>query len=149
MPVSLNVELARVPSELLAPAIAADFARLRISVSFFSRGVWRALQLVSNIGTCEVEHGGWPSRHLYNMRSLERVEREKRSVLGEHAGFFDLFVPVLKEGSVDAILVAGPFAKTRPKSTEVLGPDDEIVVQAPFDVFSKASAPAPTVAKGD
>jgi len=36
-----------------------------------------------------------------------------------------------------------------PKSTEVLGPDDEIVVQAPFDVFSKASAPAPTVAKGD
>jgi AraC-like DNA-binding protein len=114
------VELARIPSELLAPAIAADFARLRISVSFLAHGVWRALELVPNITTYEVEHGGWPSRHLYNARSLERVEREKRSVLGEHAGFFDLFVPVHQEGSVDAVLVAGPFARTRPKSAEVL-----------------------------
>jgi AraC-like DNA-binding protein len=114
------VELTRIPSELLAPAIAADFARLRISVSFLAHGVWRALELVPNITTYEVEHGGWPSRHLYNARSLERVESEKRSVLGEHAGFFDLFVPVLKEGSVDAVLVAGPFARTRPRSAEVL-----------------------------
>jgi hypothetical protein len=75
---------------------------------------------VSNIASFEVEHGGWPLRHVYNERNLERVRREKRSVLGEHAGFLDLFVPVIGGNSVDAVLVAGPFARARATSTEVL-----------------------------
>jgi AraC-like DNA-binding protein len=115
----LPVELARIPSDLLAPVIAADFARLRISVSIWAHGVWRALHLVSNVSTFEVEHGGWPLRHFYNERCLERVCREKRSVIGEHGGFLDLFVPVINANSVDAVLVAGPVMRTRATGTEV------------------------------
>jgi len=58
------VELARISPDLLAPVVAADFARLRISVSIWALGVWRALNLVSNIASFEVEHGGWPLRHF-------------------------------------------------------------------------------------
>ena len=116
----LPVELARVPRDLLAPVVAADFARLRISVSIWALGVWRALHLVSNVASFEVEHGGWPLRHFYNERNLERVRREKRIVLGEHAGFLNLFVPVIHENKVVTVLVAGPLARARSTSTEVL-----------------------------
>jgi len=39
-------------------------------------------------------------------------------VLGEHAGFFDLFVPIPKLR--DHVLITGPFARTRPTSADVL-----------------------------
>jgi AraC-like DNA-binding protein len=40
-------------------------------------------------------------------------------VRGEHCGFFDLFVPLLRGRQLGGILVVGPFATTRPTSAEV------------------------------
>src|SRR5262249_40612160 len=42
------------------------------------------------------------------------------TVHGKHSGFHDLFVPIVSHGTVHAVLATGPFAVSRPTSSEVI-----------------------------
>jgi AraC-like DNA-binding protein len=68
----------------------------------------------------EVEHGVEAERWDYNQRSIALAVEGKRTVLGEHAGFRDYFVPVIAKGEVVAVLVAGSFALARPTAAAVV-----------------------------
>lgn len=107
---------------MLAPSIlVSTFQELEIGVSAFFGGAWRALYLSPNVmTTIETEQGVNPLRYRYNLRCLARVQATRRVVHGEHGGFHDLFVPVIKEAAVHAIVVAGPFATARPTGAEIL-----------------------------
>jgi AraC-like DNA-binding protein len=48
------------------------------------------------------------------------VKRSRRAHRGEHAGFSDFFVPIVKGPEVVAVLVVGPFARARPTAADVL-----------------------------
>jgi AraC-like DNA-binding protein len=106
---------------LLTSLLVDAFADLGIGVSVWAGDVWRAIHLsASSVIDSELEHGLTSVRSAYNLRCRERVRQSRSVVLGEHAGFHDLFVPIHDEEALQAILVAGPFARTRPSSTELL-----------------------------
>jgi AraC-like DNA-binding protein len=107
----------------LAPEVVSMFEWVDIAVSisrpegwFVIRGQPDALNLLD----FELEHGVESERYAYNHRSVALVRRRKTSVIGEHRGFRDLFSPVLAGSSLQAVLVTGPFASSRPKSTDLL-----------------------------
>src|SRR5258706_11266031 len=81
---------------------------------------WLDIHTLPNLLDFEVEHGLISKRHVYNERCIDRVRRKKETVLGQHAGFFDFFVPIAGEARVQAELVTGPFATRRPTSTDIL-----------------------------
>ena len=58
-------------------------------------------------------------RHAYNGRMFARVLEDPKTVWAEHAGFWDLFVPIVMKGRVAAVLVTGPVAKQRPTAAGV------------------------------
>src|SRR5690349_12839167 len=95
---------------------AEAFRELSVSVSTLSQGDWVAFHSFPGVIEVEVAHRAQPLRGLYNERCLARVRRTQRTLLGTHAGFHDLFVPVLVNGVVDTIIVAGPFSTSRPTS---------------------------------
>jgi len=107
---------------LLTPVVANAFDQLRISVALLIRDDWwYPIHAVgTNVMSTEYEQGVAPRRFAYNHRCFAEVHRTRRIVVGEHAGFFDLFVPVLDAGTVRGVLVAGPLARTRPTSAAVL-----------------------------
>jgi AraC-like DNA-binding protein len=105
---------------LLAPIVAFVFETLRVSASVWDGHLWWALRTEPNISRFEFEHGKETARYAHNEKSLKLVLREERSLVGEHAGFCDLFVPVRIRGEMTAVLVVGPFAAAAPTSTDVL-----------------------------
>jgi AraC-like DNA-binding protein len=110
---------------LLAPLVANAFEELRISVSvalWTDLGpypTWHPFHVVPNIASFEYEHGVEARRWRYNHRTFSQVRRERRAIRGEHAGFHDLFVPLGDAREVNAVIVAGPYATTRPTHAEV------------------------------
>jgi AraC-like DNA-binding protein len=110
---------------LLAPLVANAFEELRISVSvalWTDQGLyptWHPFHVVPNIASFEYEHGVEARRWRYNHRTFSQVRREHRPSRGEHAGFYDLFVPLGDAKDVNAVVVAGPYATTRPTYAEV------------------------------
>src|SRR5262249_45723061 len=68
----------------------------------------------------EMEHGRLGDRYEYNERCLQRARRDKSTVVGKHAGFCDLFVPIIIDEKVRAYVVTGPFATSRPSSADIL-----------------------------
>ena len=105
---------------LLSPMVAHIFQELRISATVWDHGVyWMPLHTHPTLEPFEQQHGNDHQRHQYNGKMFSRVLREKRAVRGEHAGFSDLFSPILVDGQVVGILVCGPFARERPTSAEV------------------------------
>jgi AraC-like DNA-binding protein len=108
---------------MLMPAACKVLADLRVSASLCMEGpwgvYWAVFQQCRDVLTLELQHGAWSERAEYNQRCLDRARRHKISVVGSHAGFYDVFVPVLF-GRVPAVLVSGPFARSRPTSTELL-----------------------------
>ena len=110
---------------LLAPLVANAFEEFRISVSvalWTDEGVyptWHPFHVVPNVSSFEYEHGVEARRWRYNHRVFAQVRRERRSVLAEHAGFHDSFIPLGDSSEVQAVLVAGPFATARPTHAEV------------------------------
>jgi AraC-like DNA-binding protein len=48
-------------------------------------------------------------RQAYNSRSLEIVRRKKKPLLASFRGYRDLFVPIVRQGRCESVLVAGPF----------------------------------------
>jgi AraC-like DNA-binding protein len=106
---------------LIAPPLSQVFQVLRITAVVWGRGEhWLLLHEEPSLNLFESEHGADKERHDYNARCLARVLTHKRRVRGEHAGYHDLFVPVIVGGEVAAVLVTGPFAMARATSTSVL-----------------------------
>jgi len=105
---------------LLTPIVAFVFETLRVSTSVWDGRLWWAIRSEETIARFEFEHGKEVARYAYNEKSLMLVQREGRTVLGRHAGFCDLFVPVRMHGEMTAVLVVGPFATAAPTSADVL-----------------------------
>ncbi|HEV8246312.1 MAG TPA: AraC family transcriptional regulator, partial [Polyangiaceae bacterium] len=112
------------PGALLIPGACRALQDLRVAASLCLYGPWGvfwfAFQSCMNVLEFEVEHGVLNVRADYNDDCLERARRERVSVLGQHSGLYDLFVPVCVGDQVPAVIVAGPFATSRPTSTEIL-----------------------------
>jgi AraC-like DNA-binding protein len=104
----------------LAPVVARAFAELHVSISLWVTGdFWFPIHFVPNVADFEYESGVASRRWAYNFASFERVRREGRALRGEHCGFSDMFVPLLRGRELGGILVVGPFAASRPTSVEV------------------------------
>jgi AraC-like DNA-binding protein len=106
---------------LLTPVVAHAFSELGVSVTLWLSGDWwHPIHLVPNVSSFEYDFGVAARRWAYNNRCFARVKKERRALRGEHAGFFDLFVPVMDGDEARAILVSGPFACARPTSAALL-----------------------------
>src|SRR5450432_990637 len=105
------------------PTVMHLFEELDVGVTLWNGNYWEELRerpdLSSLIGF-ELEHGAEMKRSVYNLRSLERTVKTRRALVGRHAGFCDLFVPVCMGTRVDSVLVSGPFAMHRASATDIL-----------------------------
>src|SRR5689334_888685 len=106
----------------LMAVLAGAFRELDVTVSLQVGRDWFPIHVVEGrtAQSFEAEHGVQELRYHYNARMLSRLQRNQRTELGEHAGFFDLFVPVGDGGRTWGALVAGGFARTRPTDAEIL-----------------------------
>jgi AraC-like DNA-binding protein len=105
------------------PTVMHVFEELDVAITLYNGSFWEELRERSDLPSLigfELEHGAEIERTAYNLKALRRAERTKRTVIGQHAGFFDWFVPVCCEGRVDSILVCGPFATHRSSATDIL-----------------------------
>jgi AraC-like DNA-binding protein len=109
----------RTPAALTAMSVFA-FSTLRISVCLVDEQGWHAVHVIDGVTNFELEHGRESERRDYNDRCLAKVRRDGLTVLAEHAGYHDLFVPVRSGGRVGAVLAAGPFTTARPTSGDLL-----------------------------
>jgi AraC-like DNA-binding protein len=106
-----------------APLVLNVFAELDIMVSLWSNGTWREVcqrPEAHGLVRFEHQHGAAVDRFGYNMKNLARARRHRRTVLGRHAGFADLFVPVPTPGRVHSVLVTGPFRTERPEAADIV-----------------------------
>jgi AraC-like DNA-binding protein len=106
---------------LLVPLVTSIFEGLRVSASVWEHGQeWWAIHNEPSLQGFEIEHDNRRQRDRYNTRCLEAARTTGTVVRGEHAGYSDLFVPILVGGRATAILVVGQFATARPTSADVL-----------------------------
>jgi AraC-like DNA-binding protein len=105
---------------LAVPVFCYLFEALGVSASLCVDGHWAVLHQQPSVTNVEAEHGVLTDRFGYNTRCLERAALEKASVVGEHAGFSDLFTPICADGRARAFLVVGPFLTAPAKSAEIL-----------------------------
>src|SRR5262249_7968229 len=106
-----------------APLVLNVFVELDIMVSLWSDGDWWDVCLrpeAHGLLRFEHKHGAAVDRFGYNVKNLNRACRTGKTVLGRHAGFADLFVPVPSEGRIDSVLVTGPFLTERPETQDIL-----------------------------
>jgi AraC-like DNA-binding protein len=106
-----------------ALAAAEDAMRSYVRVScnlvpFNDRDVW--INLVETEGTSRVldvqlRLGQAEARVAYNHHQFDQVEKERRPLLGSHAGCHDLFYPVMQKGRLLGFLVSGPFSLKLPR----------------------------------
>jgi AraC-like DNA-binding protein len=105
---------------MLAPIVGHAFSELGVSAAIWVRdSFWHPIHAVPNVTAFERELGVLPRRWVYDRKCLTRASRERRVVLGEHAGFHDLFVPIHDRVGVEGVLVAGPFATARPSASRL------------------------------
>jgi AraC-like DNA-binding protein len=105
---------------LLVPVVSSVFQVLGVSASLYDGRLWWAIHTEPNVTEFEVEHGVETRRWAYNGRLMGNAVRHARTQRGEHAGFCDLFVPVVIDEKVVAVLVAGPFAREKPDGVRIL-----------------------------
>jgi AraC-like DNA-binding protein len=107
---------------LFTTAVAHAFDTSRVGAALREREQqWYAIHIPPDpIQEFELTHGKETERDAYNERCLERAFRSNETVLGRHAGFSDLFVPIGADGAVHAVLVVGPIATARPTSRDIL-----------------------------
>ena len=106
---------------LFAPLVLYAFRELRVSAAIWEHGnEWWSIHTEPKLEGFEVEHSVDTERTLYNERHFAKVRKQRKTVRGEHGGYSDLFVPILAEGEVVAILVTGPFVTSRPTGAEIL-----------------------------
>jgi AraC-like DNA-binding protein len=104
---------------LLGQIVAGTFRALRVSAAINNEWWW-GIHDQPNVAALELEHGVDAERASYNTRLLREVQRTGKPALGQHAGYFDWFVPVVAKKQQIATLVSGPFAKRRPTAPEIL-----------------------------
>jgi AraC-like DNA-binding protein len=80
---------------------------------------WLSIHEEQNLLVFEMQHGVLEERWVYNERCIQQALTTQRPVLGEHNGFCDLFVPVVPQ-PVRAVLVSGPFSRSRLTAPEIL-----------------------------
>jgi AraC-like DNA-binding protein len=106
---------------LISPVESYTFKMLGVTAALWEHGLeWMPIHTEPNVSSFEPEHGVESERQAYNDRLRAMVLRTKRTVRGEHAGYSDLFVPVIMGKKVVALLVTGPFALGRPSSEDIL-----------------------------
>jgi AraC-like DNA-binding protein len=115
-PLPSSSPASRIVSSLL---VTSTFQDLGVGAAIWSRGSWQAIHLVPGIGEFEAQFGKESTRWSYNDRCLAKAQATRRTVRGEHQGFFDLFVPIESKAPVVSVLVAGPFAIKPPTAAEV------------------------------
>jgi AraC-like DNA-binding protein len=115
-PTSTSIDPARTFTAALSAVALRD---LGIGVSIWSDGVWRPIHAPDSIVEFEVALGAELPRWSHNERAINKARTTLRPVLAEHAGFSDLFVPIIVGSRADAVLIAGPFARERPSSAGV------------------------------
>jgi AraC-like DNA-binding protein len=105
---------------LLIPAFCKVFQDLRVSASLWVDGYWTSIHGEPNVVTFEIEHGVLIERGPHNERGFARARRDRSTAVVKHAGFHDMFVPIVDDAGVHGFVVTGPFATARPTSTELL-----------------------------
>jgi AraC-like DNA-binding protein len=104
----------------LSAQFAFQFTRLRIGVTLVDARGWHALHTGHSLAAFERQHGVEDQRGGYDRRCIAQAFRTRKPVIGEYAGFFDLFVPVIRAGRVEQCLVSGSFLRAPPTSAEVM-----------------------------
>jgi AraC-like DNA-binding protein len=104
----------------LAAEIPYFFEALELSVSRVDARGWHVLHVLPNVVRFEQEHGHEQRRNLHNQRCMAEAVRTRDVVVGRHAGFFDVFAPIVTRGAVEQMLVAGPFREARLTSGALL-----------------------------
>ncbi|HEV8244730.1 MAG TPA: helix-turn-helix domain-containing protein, partial [Polyangiaceae bacterium] len=105
---------------LLAPLLANVFDTLHVGVTLLDAHDWHRIHDVPHVLMFESEEGVEAHRVAYNDRCMMQAAARKRAVIGQHAGFSDLFVPIIREGRLRAMLAAGPFSTEPPTSREIM-----------------------------
>ena len=106
---------------LLVPTICRIFQELRVGAAIFQDGYWPELiHGEDSLITFEMDYGLQGDRYGYNERCFDRVRRTKASLVAQHGGLHDLFVPILIRGNAEAILATGPFMTARPTHRQIL-----------------------------
>jgi AraC-like DNA-binding protein len=105
---------------ILAALATYGFRALRISAAIWEHEHdWFPIHVERSVSAFEAEHGRDEERGAYNVRMLANVMATAKAAVGEHAGFSDLFSPIVIDGRVAAILVVGPFATRRPTAASI------------------------------
>jgi AraC-like DNA-binding protein len=105
---------------MLSQVAAFTFKALGVSTSVFDGNLWWPIHVEPGVKDFEPGHGKDADRGTYNKKKLAEVARRRQLVQGEHAGYSDLFQPVVLRGRIAAVLVAGPFARARPTASFLL-----------------------------
>jgi AraC-like DNA-binding protein len=107
---------------LLTPVQAFLFESLGLSAAIWLAGDdWFPIHTESSsVSQFESVYDADGTRSAYNGRCFAEVKRTRRPVCGEHAGFSDFFVPIVKGREVVAVLVVGPFGRARPTAAGIL-----------------------------
>ncbi|HEV8248104.1 MAG TPA: helix-turn-helix domain-containing protein [Polyangiaceae bacterium] len=105
---------------MLVPLVSKVFEDLQVAASICRGPHWFGIHHAPNLIGFELDHGTFPDRLAYNKRCIELATSTRSSVLGEHGGLCDLFVPILVGDQPEAFIVTGPFATMRATSSDVL-----------------------------
>jgi AraC-like DNA-binding protein len=104
---------------LVSPLVAHVFEALGISATIWDGRHWWVIHSEPSVLEFEEEHRVDTERIDYNERHFTLAQKRKRIVRGELGGYSDLFVPIVAQGKVVAVLVSGPFARMRPTSARL------------------------------
>jgi AraC-like DNA-binding protein len=104
----------------LIQEISKLFGELEIGASIHRNSLWLEVHATPSVLDFELEHGILNERYVYNERLIRRARREGKALIGMHAGFADLFVPIQAPGGSPGVLVVGPFSRQRPSTTDIL-----------------------------
>jgi AraC-like DNA-binding protein len=107
---------------MLAQVLGNVFQELRLAASLTDGRTWYPIYSLPlpGIAAFELANGMEKQRTEHNERAIARARREKSGLVVEHAGFSDLFAPIVEDKSVRAVIVAGPFATVRPTSNDMI-----------------------------
>src|SRR6476620_486948 len=104
---------------LLAPLVANVFDTLGVGVTLLDAHDWHRIHDVPHVLTFEAEEGVEAHRVAYNDRCMKELMKKRRPVLGQYAGFWDLFIPVFDGNEIRQILVTGPCGRISPTSSDM------------------------------
>jgi AraC-like DNA-binding protein len=106
---------------LFAPLRSNLFEHLRVAATVWKHThLWFPIHDEPSVTKFEGAFGKGSDRDAYNHHHFAEARRRGRPVRGEHAGFSDLFVPLIANGSVEGILATGPFVRKAPTSADIL-----------------------------